>query len=75
MSQCQSGKRAYPSVPDAWRVIAIQESPRWRKTHKRPATPRGTAYRGPFCGNWRLTHPRKNDRRPVRQTLYGEARP
>ncbi len=76
MNHCaREGKVGYPSAQAAWKVIALQESPRWRQTHKRPATPHGTAYRCPFCGNWHLTHPKKNDRRPVRQTLSGETRP
>ena len=74
MSQCKSGKIAYPSAQDAWRIIEMMDSRRWRRTHKRPATPGGTAYQCPFCGNWHLTHPPKNDRRPARQDLYGEAR-
>ena len=66
MTVCSTGKISYSNAADAWAVIKMQGSARWRKTHKNPAVQGGHAYLCPRCHGWHVSSPRKVHKTPER---------
>lgn len=67
MTCCPSGKIGYPTAADAWKVLQLQGSPRWKKSHKAPLINGNYAYQCLLCQHWHITRPRKNHRAPEKR--------